>query len=80
MGGDRGHGRARDLTQRGATVAQYPRVAVAIDAEGADHIQRGERVAQHLHGVRVVGILNVMVDAREAGLRPRVLDLQPRHE
>ena len=80
LGDEADDARARELRERGAAVAEDPRVAVLIgpDRAGQPHVR--ERSREHVFRARVARVLEVVLDAVEGRLRLRVLDLEARDD
>jgi hypothetical protein len=71
---------ARELRQRRASVAEDPRIAVLIGADGSREIELGERPLEGCLRPRLAGVFEVVLDSVERGLRLRMLELEPRDD
>ncbi len=79
-GRERAHGGRRDLTQRGALIAEDAGVAVLVRADRAAHPELAREPGEDLHRVLDAGVLRIALDALERRLRAHALDLELGHE
>ena len=80
LGDNADDARAGELRERGAAVAENPRVAVLIgpDRPGQPHVRQGP--CEHVFRARDARVLEVVLHAVEGRLRLRVLDLEARDD
>ena len=76
---ERNHARSGDLAQRRTFVAEDPRIAVLVGADGANP-EIGEHARKDPHRVLDTRVLGIRLDPLEVGLGPDPLDLELRNE
>ena len=70
----------RPLAEPRPAVAEHPRVSVVVGAKATTDAERLEQLAQRFHRMSLAGVLVVVRDLGDGGVRLRVLELEPRHE